>query len=76
MSINIGRRLKNKSRHIYGLAEVLKCDIDILRKNIDDHNLVKSKESIQDVDETIEKLIITIEEVRYILNLNKNERPL
>lgn len=68
MSVNIKKQLKNKARYIYGLAEILKCDVDILRKDIDDYDLDKSKESVRDADETIEKLLLAIEEIRYIIN--------
>lgn len=75
MNINTGRQLKNKARYIYGLAEILKCDIDILRKDAADCDLNRVRESIYETDKTLQKLFLAVGEIEYILNLDKNEGP-
>lgn len=69
------RQLQDKARYTYGLLNVLKCDIDILRKDAADCNLNKLRESIRDADKTLQKLLLVVGEIEYILKLDKTERP-
>lgn len=75
MNFETKKQLKDKAQHIYGLLNVLKCDIDILREDANNFNLDKLKESIRDTDATLQKLILVVEELEYILKLDKIERP-
>ena len=69
------RQLQDKARYTYGLLNVLKCDIDILRKDAADCNLNKLRESIREADRTLQKLLLVVGEIEYILKLDNTERP-
>ena len=71
MSINMKHQLKDKARYTYGLVSVLKCDIDILRKDASECNLDKIRDSIREVDTTLRKLMFVIGEIEYILKLDE-----
>lgn len=75
MSADIKRQLKDQARYTYGLVSVLKCDIDILRKDASDCNLDKLRESIREADITLRKLMLVVGELEYILKLDKTEGP-
>lgn len=72
MNFETRKQLKDKAKYTYGLLNVLKCDIDILRRDANDFNLDKLEESIRDTDTTLQKLLLVVEELEYILKL---ERP-
>jgi hypothetical protein len=76
MNHELKMEVKNKAQYVYGLLNVLKCDIDILRKDASDCNLGKLKESIRDTDATLQKLLLVVEELEYIIKLDKIEGPL
>lgn len=75
MNFETKRDLQNKARYTYGLLNVLKCDIDILRKDASECNLDKLRESIREADVTLRKLMLIVGELEYILNLDKTEGP-
>lgn len=75
MNTDIKRQLKDKARYTYGLVSVLKCDIDILRKDAADCNLEKLRDSIREADMTLRKLMLVVGEMEYILKLEKTEGP-
>lgn len=75
MNADIKRLLKDKARYTYGLVSVLKCDIDILRKDASDCNLVKLRDSIREADITLRKLTFVVGELEYILEQNNQEGP-
>lgn len=75
MEFESRKQIKDKAQYTYGLLNVLKCDIDILRKNANDFNLDKLKDSIQDTDITLQKLLLVVEEIKYILDLDEMEGP-
>lgn len=75
MNTDIKRQLKDKARYTYGLVSVLKCDIDILRKDAADCNLEKLRDSIREADMTLRKLMLVVGEIEYILKLEKTEGP-
>lgn len=75
MNIDMKHRLKDKARYTYGLVSVLKCDIDILRKDASDCNLNKLRESIREADTTLRKLMFVIGEIEYILKLDETNGP-
>ena len=75
MNHEIKMEVKNKAQYVYGLLNVLKCDIDILRKDASECNLGKLKESIRDTDATLQKLLLVVEELEYIIKLDKIEGP-
>ena len=75
MSSDIKRQLKDKARYTYGLVSVLKCDIDILRKDASDCNLDKIRESIREADTTLRKLALVVGEMEYILKQSDAEGP-
>lgn len=72
MKFETKRQLQDKARYTYGLLNVLKCDIDILRKDASDCNLDKLRESIREADKTLQKLLLVVGEIEYIL---KSEGP-
>lgn len=76
MNYELKIEVKNKAQYVYGLLNVLKCDIDILRKDASDCNLGKLKESIRDTDATLQKLLLVVEELEYIIKQDKIEGPL
>ena len=69
------KQLRDKASYTYGLTNILRCDIDILRKNAADCNLDKIRESIREVDETIKKMQSVVGEIEYILKTENIERP-
>lgn len=75
MSAEIKRQLRDKARYTYGLVSVLKCDIDILRKDASDCNLDKLRDSIHEADITLRKLMLVVGEMEYILKQNETEGP-
>lgn len=75
MKFELQKQLKDKARAVYGLAEVLKCDVDILRKDASDCNLVKIRESLRDTDITIQKLLVAVGQIEYIIKLDKTQGP-
>lgn len=75
INIDTKRQLQDKARYTYGLLNVLKCDIDILRKDAADCDLNKLRESIREADKTLQKLLLVVGEIEYILKLDKTERP-
>lgn len=76
MNYELKMEVRNKAQYVYGLLNVLKCDIDVLRKDASDCNLGKLKESIRDTDATLQKLLLVVEELEYIIKLDKIEGPL
>lgn len=75
MDFKIKKQLRDKAGHAYGLLNVLKCDIDILRKDAADCNRDKLRESIREADRTVQQLLLTIGQIEYILKLDKSEGP-
>lgn len=75
MDFEIKKQLKDRAQHTYGLLNVLKCDIDILRKDASDCNLPKLRESIRETDRTLQKLLLVVGELEYILKLDKTKGP-
>lgn len=73
MQFETKKQLIERVRYTNGLIEVLKCDIDILRKDTSDCNLVKIRESIREADKTVQKLHLVVGEMGYILKLDKEE---
>lgn len=75
MKFELKKQLRDKAGHAYGLLNVLKCDIDILRKDTADCNRDKLRESIYEADKTLQQLLLTIGQIEYILKLEKTEGP-
>ena len=75
MNFEVKKRLRDAAGHAYGLLNVLKCDIDILRKDTAECNRDKIRESIREADKTLQDLLLTIGQIEHILNLDKNEGP-
>ena len=76
MDFETKHQLKDKARYTYGLLNVLKCDIDILRKDASDCNLGKLRDSIHEADVTLRKLMLVVGEMEYILKQNNTEGPI
>lgn len=68
MNVNTKKEIKDKAKHTYGLLNVLKFDIDILRKDASDFNLDKLEESLHDTEMTLHKLFLVIKELEHIIN--------
>lgn len=75
MNFKIKKQLRDKAGHAYGLLNVLKCDIDILRKDAAECNRDKLRESIHEADRTLQQLLLTIGQIEYILKMEKTEGP-
>lgn len=73
MNFETKKQLIERVRYTNGLIEVLKCDIDILRKDAADCNMVKIRESVREADKTLQKLHMVVGEMGYILKLDKGE---
>lgn len=75
MDYELKKQLRDKAQFAYGLLNALKCDIDNLRKDVNDYDLVKIEESIRNTNETLQKLTLLIEELDYIFKLDKIKGP-
>lgn len=75
MKFETKKQLRDKARYTYGLLNVLKCDIDILRKDASDCNLDKLRESIREADRTLQKLLLVVGEIEYILKQDETKGP-
>ena len=75
MEFELRKQLQDKARHTYGLLNILKCDVDTLRKDINDCNFDKLIDSIRDTDATLQKLLLVVEEIEYIFKLDKIKGP-
>lgn len=71
---NINYEIKDKARFAHGLLNVLKTDVNYLKEDVDKHDISKMKESLHNIDTTIQKLLTTIEEIEYIIKQNKEMR--
>ena len=71
MEFEMKKQLHNKASYTYGLLNILKCDIDVLRKEASDCNLDKLRESVREVDDTLQKLLLTVSEIEYLIKLDK-----
>ena len=69
------KHLRDKAGYTYGLSNVLKYEIDNLRMDTRDCNPIKLRESIQEVNISLKKLLLVVGEIEYILNLEKTEGP-
>ena len=75
MKYEFKKQVRDKAGHAYGLLNVLKCDIDILRKDAAEFNRDKIRESVREADKTLQQLLLTIGQIEYILKLDKTEGP-
>lgn len=75
MNFKIKQQVKDAAQYTYGLANVLKYDADVLRKDANKYDPYKIAESVQEINKTLQKLHSMIDEFETILNLDKNERP-
>ena len=75
MQFETKKQLIERVRYTNGLIEVLKCDIDILRKDASDCNLDKLRESIREADRTLQKLLLVVGEIEYILKQDETKGP-
>lgn len=62
--------IRSKTRLIYGLVHVLKEDIDNLRIDVNSLDINRMKETIQDTNETLEKITDIVADIEYIIYLN------
>lgn len=72
MDHEVKNYIKENARHTYGLVNVLKYDVDELRKNVHDFNLDKIDENVNDAYDTLHKLSMMLEELRYAIHLIRN----
>lgn len=75
MKFEFKKQLRDTAGHAYGLLNILKCDIDILRKDAAECNRDKLAESIRETDKTLQQLLLAIGQIEYILKLDKTEGP-
>lgn len=74
LQTKINYEIKDRARFAHGLLNVLKSDVDFLKEDIDKYDISKLQESLYNIDSTIQKLLVTIEEIEYIIKLNKEMR--
>ena len=74
MNFKVKQQIKDAAQYTYGLASVLKYDADVLRKDANKYDTYKIKESVREINKTLDKLYMMIKEFDCILNLDKNER--
>lgn len=65
--------IRSKARLIYGLTHVLKDDIDSLRTDAKTCELNRLIESLNNTNETIEKIIDIIAEIEYSIYLDNSQ---
>ena len=75
MTFETKKQLMDRARYTAGLINVLKCDIDILRKDAAEYRINKVIDSVREAEKTIQKLHLVIGEIEYILKLEKTEGP-
>lgn len=75
MKFELKKQLRDKASYSYGLSNVLRYEIDILRKDTRECNPLKLKETIHNTSTTLQKLLLIIGELEYILKLDKIEGP-
>ncbi|MBQ8043264.1 MAG: hypothetical protein IJ272_03840 [Clostridia bacterium] len=75
MTFETKKQLIERARYASGLTNVLKCDIDILRKDAAEYRVNKVLEAMREAEKTIQKLHMVIGEIEYIIKLAKTEGP-
>ncbi len=76
MRPNTKKEIKDRTKHAYGLLNVLRFDIDILRKDASDFNLDKLDGSVRETKITLHKLLLVIKELEEIIDISRNEQVL
>lgn len=71
MNNDIKRELRKKSQMIRGLANLLKADADYICADADDFDLIRLGVSIDEVKDTIQRLIDNVAELEYAIYLSK-----
>ncbi len=75
MNFETKQQLRDKAGFAYGLANVLKYNTELLIEDITNRDIDKLKSAITDTNKTLHTLMLTIEELEYILKLDKIEGP-
>lgn len=73
MNYKTKHKIRTKAGLLYGLLNVLKDDIDMLRSDANVYDIDNLERSVKDTVETLEKLTDAIAELEYILYVCKNE---
>lgn len=73
MTVEIKSNLRSKTRLLRGFMSILEDDIARVHADIDDCEMVRLEESIQDSKETLQCLIDTIVELEYAVYVSKRE---
>lgn len=71
MEYDIKREVKKKSQMIRGLANLLKDDADYICADANDFDLIGLGVSIDEVKDTIQRLIDNVAELEYAVYLSK-----
>lgn len=75
MKMQTKNDIRTKVRLLYGLAYVLREDIDELRIHSADSDIECLQMFVQETTETMEKLINILAEIEYIIFLEQVEEP-
>lgn len=75
MNFKTKQQIKDAAQYTYGLASVLKYDADVLRKEANKCDIFKMNKSVQEINKTIQKLHMMLDEFESILKLDKIEGP-
>lgn len=73
MRKNIKTDMRKRARVAAGLLNLLRDDIDQLRVDTDDFDLICLEESIKDTKTTLQMLNDNVTEIEYLLYLFRNE---
>lgn len=66
--------MRNKSRRLKGLLNLLTDDIYRINSDSEDFDLICLEESINDAKETLQMFVDGVTELEYVLYLSKNDR--
>jgi hypothetical protein len=69
---NVKTNIKKRARMNAGLLNLLRDDVDNLRADADDFDLICLEESVRDAKSTIQMLTDNIVEIEYMLYLVKS----
>lgn len=66
-------KMMKHARVASGLFSILKDDIELIRMDAEEYNLISMKESINEAKDTLRRLVDTVVELEYTLYLAEDE---
>jgi hypothetical protein len=71
MKKNVKMELRKRARAVSGLIDLLRDDIDQVRVDVTDYDLICLEESLRDTRSTLQMIIDNVAEMEYMLYLTK-----